>query len=69
MQFAISSRAERMLLGRMSRSKHIPPEHPAGSRVYEHGFHVQVVAENCCAAGQYELYVGGRRQGFMVERP
>ena len=68
MQFAISSRAERMLLGRMLRSKPSPQSTSAGPRVYEHGFHVQVVAQNCCAAGQYELYVRGRRLRFMVER-
>ena len=68
MQFAISSRAERTLLGANAAVKNISPEHPACPRVYEHGFHVQVVAQNCCAAGQYELYVRGRRQGFMVER-
>ena len=45
----------------------IPPEHPAGSLVYEHGLHVQEVAENCCAARQYELNVGGRRQRFVID--
>ncbi len=47
--------------------KDIPPQHPACPRVYEYGFHVQVVAQNCCAAGQYELYVRGCRQRLMCE--